>query len=81
MTDEFYVAAAEFRLTWDEIKMLGRNSLEHAFIEEETRERLLREYNERIARFERQMERGGIGKLGPMPQTRGFICNRYELCK
>ena len=81
MTDEFYVAATEFKLTWEEIKTLGRNSLEHAFISEESKERLLREYNERILSFERQMQNRGIEKLGPMPETRGFICNRYELCK
>ena len=81
MTDEFYVAATEFRLSWEEIKTLGRNSLEHAFVEEESKERLLREYNERILRFERQVQRRGIAKLGPMPETRGFVCNRYGLCK
>jgi len=81
MTDEFYVATTEFRLSWEEIKTLGRNSLEHAFVADESKERLLREYNERILRFERQMQRRGIEKLGPMPETRGFICNRYGLCK
>ena len=81
MTDEFYVAATEFRLSWDEIKTLGRNSLEHAFVSQESKERLLRDYNERILRFERQMQRRGIAQLGPMPETRGFICNRYQLCK
>lgn len=81
MTDEFFVAATEFQLSWDEIKTLGRNSLEHAFVSEENKERMLREYNERIARFERQMQRHGAGKLGPMPETRGFVCNRYGLCQ
>jgi len=81
MTDEFYVAATEFRLSWEEIKTLGRNSLEHAFVADESKERLLREYNERIRRFERQMQRRGIENLGPMPETRGFVCNRYGLCE
>ncbi len=81
MTDEFYVATTEFRLSWEEIKTLSRNSLEHAFVSEESKERLLREYNERIDRFERQMQRRGISQLGPMPETRGFVCNRYGLCK
>jgi len=80
MTDEFYVAATEFRLSWEEIKTLGRNSLEHAFLDDENKERLLNEYNERIRRFERQVQRRGIEHLGPMPRTRGFICNRYGLC-
>jgi adenosine deaminase CECR1 len=81
MTDEFYVAATEFSLSWEEIKTLGRNSLEHAFVAEERKERLLREYNERILRFERQMQDRGIAQLGPMPETRGFVCNRYQLCQ
>ena len=81
MTDEYYVAATEFRLSWEEIKTLGRNSLEHAFVTKENKERLLREYNERIGRFERQMQRRGIAQLGPMRETRSFVCNRYGLCK
>jgi adenosine deaminase CECR1 len=81
MTDEYYVAATEFRLSWEEIKTLGRNSLEHAFVTKERKEQLLREYNERIGRFERQMQRRGIAQLGPMPETRSFVCNRYGLCR
>jgi len=73
MTDEFYVAATEFRLSWEEIKTHGRNSLEHAFVADESKERVLR--------FERQVQRQGIEKLGPMPETRGFVCSRYGLCK
>ncbi|HSG97025.1 MAG TPA: hypothetical protein VLA11_03460, partial [Woeseiaceae bacterium] len=60
---------------------LGRNSLEHAFVSKDRKERLLREYEERIVRFERQMQRGGVEKLGPMPETRSFVCNRYGLCR
>ena len=81
MTDEFYVAATAFRLSWEEIKTLSRNSLEYAFVADEVKERLLQQYNERIARFERQVQKRGVAKLGPMPQTRGFVCNRYQLCK
>ena len=81
MTDEFYVAATEFSLSWEEIKTLGRNSLEHAFVSDEDKKRLLSEYEERIARFERQMQKRGVAQLGPMPETRGFVCNRYGLCE
>ena len=81
MTDEFYVATTEFRLSWEEIKMLGRNSLEHAFVADDLKEQLLRDYNERILRFERQMQKRGVAQLGPMPETRGFVCNRYGLCE
>jgi hypothetical protein len=40
-----------------------------------------REDNERILRFEREMQDHGIAQLGPMPETRSFVCNRYGLCK
>jgi adenosine deaminase CECR1 len=80
MTDEFYVAVTEFRLSWEEIKTLGRNSLAHAFVDDETRKRLLSEYDERIRRFERRMRDRGSAQLGPMPDTRGFVCDRYQLC-
>jgi hypothetical protein len=55
--------------------------LEHAFATKERKEQLLREYNDRIGRFERQMQRRGIAQLGPMPETRSFVCNRYGLCR
>ena len=80
MTDEFYVAVTEFNLSWEEIRTLGRNSLDHAFVDDATRERLLRDYDERIRRFERRIQDRGVESLGPMPETRGFVCNRYGLC-
>lgn len=80
MTDEFFVAVKEFDLTWDEIKQLSRNSLEHAFVQADTKQDLLQDYEDRIADFERNMERNGIEKLDPMPNTRSFVCNNYNLC-
>ena len=80
MTDEFYVAVTEFNLSWDEIKMLSRNSLQHAFVALELKQELLEKYDTDISRFERQMSRSGVAKLGPMPETRAFICKGYELC-
>jgi adenosine deaminase CECR1 len=80
MTDEFYVAVTEFNLSWDEIKLLSRNSLSHAFVAPELKQQLLAKYDAEISRFERQMRRSGIANLGPMPETRAFICKGYELC-
>ena len=80
MTDEFFVAVTEFDLSWDEIKLLSRNSLAHAFVSPPIRQNLLENYDARIEQFERQMSRSSIAKLGPMPETRGFICTHYELC-
>ncbi len=52
MTDEYYTAVTTFRLTWDEVVALGRNSLVHAFVQPEVKERLLAAYDARLAAFE-----------------------------
>ncbi len=80
MTDEFYVAVKEFNLTWDEIKLLSRNSLQHAFVSPAIRLALLEQYNDRVEKFERSMNKNDVANLGPMPETRRFICSHYELC-
>ena len=80
MTDEFYVAVTEFDLSWDEIKLLSRNSLAHAFVSPAIKQELLEDFEAKMARFEREMSRSGVAKLPPMPETQSFICKRYELC-
>jgi adenosine deaminase CECR1 len=80
MTDEFFVAVKEFNLSWDEIKLLSRNSLTHAFVSPELKRELLGDYDAKIRRFESQMKKSGVAKLGTMPETRAFVCTRYELC-
>ena len=80
MTDEFFVAVTEFNLSWDEVKLLSRNSLAYAFAEPELKQQLLATYDSDISQFERQMSRSGVANLGPMPETRAFICKGYELC-
>lgn len=54
MTDEYYTAVTYFNLSWDELIQLGRNSLVHSFLDTTTKQRLLREYDQRIAAFEAQ---------------------------
>lgn len=81
MTDEFFVAVQEFNLSWDELKLLGRNSLQYSFAQEKIRTELLREYEQRIAAFERKMLQGGVRELGKeKPLCRGFIQKQYALC-
>ena len=80
MTDEFFVAVTEFDLSWEEIKTLSRNSLRHAFVTDATKQKLLRDFEDRMAKFERQLKGSGIAKLGVMPDTRQFVCDRYKLC-
>jgi adenosine deaminase CECR1 len=54
MTDEFFAAVTNFNLSWEEILTIGRNSLVFSFAEPPVRERLLREYDAAVKRFELQ---------------------------
>ena len=80
MTDEFFVAVTEFDLSWDEVKTLSRNSLQYAFLPDVEKDVLLRDYENRMTKFERSIDKYGLSRLGRMPPTRQFVCKRYELC-
>jgi adenosine deaminase CECR1 len=81
MTDEFYVAVKEFNLSWDEIVQLGRNSLKYSFVEPAVKERLLADYEKRVAAFAAQFQKKGVaGLAGTKPVTYGFICRHYKVC-
>ena len=80
MTDEFFVAVKEYNLSWDEVKQLSRNSLQHAFVSTVTKQALLDSFEKNISAFERKQAKIGVAKLGPMPETRRFICKQYALC-
>ena len=80
LTDEFFVAVKHFDLTWPEVVDLSRNSLAHALADEPTRRRLLDDFERKIEAFERTMTNGGLAKVPPLPETRGFICARYIIC-
>ena len=81
MTDEFFVAVKEFNLSWDEVKLLSRNSLQYAFVDQDTKAELLETYNSRIKKFEEKLNSHGIDALKNVHSPkRGFICSRYRLC-
>ncbi len=81
LTDEFYVAVREFNLSWEEILTLSRNSLKYSFLDAATKQRLLEQYDKRIAAFVQQFQKKGSGGLaGVQPETYTFICRRYQIC-
>lgn len=81
LSDEFFVAVREFDLSWEEIKLLSRNSLRYAFLEPAAKAELLAEYDRRIAAFESAFRAGGIAAVETSPpQYRGFLCRRYAVC-
>lgn len=52
LTDEFFIAVREFRLTWPEIVELGRNSLRYSFAPEPVKRDLLARFEIRLRNFE-----------------------------
>jgi hypothetical protein len=81
MSDEFFVAVKEFNLSWEEIVKLGRNSLQYSFLEEPTKQRLLTNYDKRIAAFALQFQKKSWAALGESkPVSYGFLCTHYKLC-
>ena len=53
MTDEYFTAVTNFKLTWKEIVELGRNSLQHSFAEAPLKEKMLRDYEAALAALRR----------------------------
>jgi adenosine deaminase CECR1 len=54
LTDEYYTAVTLFHLSWGEIVSMGRASLVHSFVQPDVRARLLAEYDQRVAAYERR---------------------------
>ncbi len=80
MTDEFFVAVSEFNLSWNEVKLLSRNSLEYSFLDAPTKQALLADFDDRMRRFEANIERYELTRIGDLPATQSFVCKRYEVC-
>ena len=52
LTDEYYTAITTFKLTWNEVVQLGRNSLKYSFLDPVNKARVLTEFERRIQEFE-----------------------------
>jgi adenosine deaminase CECR1 len=81
MTDEYFVAVREFNLSWSEMVQLGRNSLTHAFVDDATKQKLLADYEKRVAAFAERFQRDGWNSLKNVkPVSYTFLCKHYSLC-
>ena len=82
MSDEFYVAVKEFNLSWEEIVKLGRNSLYYSFLDAPTKQRLLADYDKRIAAFAQAFQKKGWASVADAkPVTYSFLCKHYQVCQ
>jgi adenosine deaminase CECR1 len=81
MSDEFFVAVKEFNLSWEEIVKVERNSLQYSFLDEPAKQRLLANFDRRIAAFAQRFQTKGWAALNDVePVSYGFLCRHYEVC-
>lgn len=82
LTDEYYVAVREFNLSWEELVLLGRNSLQYGFMDDALKQRLLHDYDQRVARFAERFRKQGLASLPQTaPVSYGFTCRHYQICR
>jgi adenosine deaminase CECR1 len=51
LTDEYYTAVTTFNLSWEELVLLGRNSLTYAFVQPDVKAKLLADYERDVAAY------------------------------
>ena len=54
MTDEYFTAVTSFNLNWEELVQLGRNSLAYSFAEPPLKQKMLSDYENALADFEKK---------------------------
>jgi adenosine deaminase CECR1 len=81
LTDEFFVAVTEFNLSWQELTLLGQNSLKYAFVDDTIKNNLLAQYQQNIQVFIQQSQHQPHRFVDkPVIQTGRFICAHYKVC-
>jgi len=71
MTDEYYTAVTLFHLSWGEILAMGRDSLARSFVQPGEKERLLADFDRRVAAFESRYGSGTLdGALGSLASVK-----------
>jgi len=81
ITDEYFTAVTNFSLSWREIVTIGRDSLLYSFAEAPLKERMVKEYDEAVSKFERRYAgsdwRERIAKVKPVPS--GYATRNLSL--
>lgn len=81
MTDEYFVAVKEFNLSWQEIRLLLTNSINHAFIEPKMKLSMQLQLEQRLDKFERSFQAKGLEAFQHVtPVSHQFTCKKYQLC-
>ncbi len=79
MTDEYYTAVTHFNLSWAELTQLARNSLVHAFVDDQTKQQLLADYEARLTAFETRFGAGDLNAALTEVDTVNAVAYGYAL--
>ncbi len=81
MTDEYFTAVTNFRLTWSEIAQLGRNSLSYSFAEPALKVRMLEAYDRDRAAFEQRFDTPNWREIlkSVKPAVSGYATRTWKL--
>ncbi len=80
MTDEFYTAVSEFNLSWSEVKQLSVNSIQYGFVETPEKQRLLKNLDSRLKKFERAAAKNTLSILAHNTVAYGHACRKFLVC-
>lgn len=74
LTDEFYVAVTQFNLSWEELVLLGDNSLRYSFLPDDIKQQQREHLRTRLAKFSSDtLAHGAVDS--PTIKFHAFICN------
>ncbi len=81
LTDEYFTAVRAFRLSWDEVVNVGRNSLAYSFAPAALKRELLNNYDIAVANFERKYAAGDWRKTlaGVSPVISGYARRKLRV--
>ncbi|MEO8125784.1 MAG: adenosine deaminase [Bryobacteraceae bacterium] len=81
ITDEYFTAVTNFNLSWSEIVAIGRDSLFYSFAEAPVKKRMLKDYDEAVAAFERRYStpnwQAHLTNVKPVPS--GYAAHNLSL--
>ncbi|MDO6694515.1 adenosine deaminase [Aliiglaciecola sp. 3_MG-2023] len=81
MTDEYYTAVTNFNMSWSELVKTGANSLTFSFVDDETKQKLLDDYYQRIATFEKAFTAKKMKGLSDVkPEIYSYPCKAFKIC-
>ncbi|MDQ2712164.1 MAG: adenosine deaminase [Acidobacteriota bacterium] len=77
LTDEFFLAATLYHLSWNEIASVARDSIRYAFVDQATKARLAARLNSELSNFETRMSADNWRPMLSQPLNRSVFAKAY----